>query len=61
MKAILKITEGGSPDPKLNKRLADMIESARSNQVPMETIQKILTAAKVIFHKHVCFNLREGV
>jgi len=45
--SFILIEGGGSPDPKLNKRLADAVELAKSNQVPVENIQRALTAAKV--------------
>ena len=48
---------GGSPDPKVNKRLADAIDQAKSSQVPLENIQRVLTAAKVVKIRNMqCLN-----
>lgn len=42
-----KFTEGGSADPSKNSKLKSVMEIAKRNNMPSETVQRILKASEV--------------
>jgi YebC/PmpR family DNA-binding regulatory protein len=44
-KLIMAVKQGGSPDPKANKALADVIKGAKANSVPVDNINRAIKKA----------------